>query len=139
MKRISELTELLNEARRIYEQENREIMSNYEYDRLYDELLQLEKETGIVMSNSPTVKVGYEILSNLPKEAHEWPMFSLDKTKNVDELAAWLGDKAGLLSWKMDGLTIVLTYENGRLAKALTRGNGEIGEIITANAKVFNN
>lgn len=139
MKRISELTELLNEARRIYEQENREIMSNYEYDRLYDELLQLEKETGIVMSNSPTVKVGYEILSNLPKEAHEWPMLSLDKTKNVDELAAWLGDKAGLLSWKMDGLTIVLTYENGRLAKALTRGNGEIGEIITANAKVFDN
>ncbi len=137
--RIRELTGLLKEASRAYYQEDREIMSNFEYDRLYDELLALEKETGITMAGSPTVQVGYELLSELPKEAHESPMLSLDKTKDVGALADWLGDKEGLLSWKMDGLTIVLTYEGGALAKAVTRGNGEIGEVITNNARVFSN
>ncbi len=114
-------------------------MSNYEYDKQYDELVLLEKETGVILSGSPTQKVGYEVLSELPKEAHESPMLSLDKTKRVEELQEWLGGQKGLLSWKLDGLTIVLTYEGGRLAKAVTRGNGEIGEVITPNAKVFAN
>ena len=137
--RMKELVELLNEASKAYYQESREIMPNVEYDRLYDELLALEKETGVTLSNSPTVRVGYEILSALPKETHEAPMLSLDKTKSVPELVDWLGDQVGLLSWKMDGLTIVLTYENGTLAKAVTRGNGEVGEVITNNARVFKN
>ena len=114
-------------------------MSNFEYDRLYDELLELEKETGTVLAGSPTQKVGYEVLSELPKEAHEAPMLSLDKTKEVPVLQEWLGSQKGLLSWKLDGLTIVLTYEGGELVKAVTRGNGEIGEVITNNAKVFAN
>lgn len=114
-------------------------MSNFEYDRLYDELLKLEKETGMVLAGSPTQKVGYEVLSELPKEAHEAPMLSLDKTKEVPVLQEWLGTQKGLLSWKLDGLTIVLTYEGGELVKAVTRGNGEIGEVITNNAKVFSN
>ncbi len=130
---------LLNEAARAYYQESREIMSNLEYDRLYDELEALEKETGIVLSSSPTANVGYEVVSSLPKEAHESPMLSLDKTKDVDELINWLGEKQGLLSWKLDGLTIVLTYEDGQLVKAVTRGDGSIGEVITANARVFDN
>lgn len=137
--RMKELVNKLNEAARAYYQENREIMSNYEYDKLYDELAELEKETGIVLSNSPTVKVGYELLSNLPKEAHEQPMLSLDKTKDVNTLVQWLGDKTGILSWKMDGLTIVLTYSGGELVKAVTRGNGEVGEVVTNNARVFKN
>lgn len=119
--------------------EDTEIMSNLEYDALYDELSALEKETGMVMSNSPTVKVGYEVVSELPKEAHEHPMLSLDKTKDVGALASWLGGQKGVISWKMDGLTVVLTYENGEMIKAVTRGNGEIGEVITNNAKVFAN
>ena len=114
-------------------------MSNFEYDKLYDELVSLEKETGIVFANSPTQNVGYEVVSALPKERHEKPMLSLNKTKSVEELADWLGGQTGLLSWKMDGLTIVLTYQNGTLVKAVTRGNGEIGEVITANAKAFAN
>ena len=114
-------------------------MSNFEYDRLYDELLELEKETGTVLAGSPTQKVGYEVLSELPKEAHEAPMLSLDKTKEVPVLQEWLGSQKGLLSWKLDGLTIVLTYEGGELVKAVTRGNGEIGEVITNNARVFSN
>lgn len=114
-------------------------MSNFEYDKLYDELLALEAETGVVMAGSPTQKVGYEILSELPKEAHEAPMLSLDKTKEVRVLQEWLGDQEALLSWKLDGLTIVLTYEGGELVKAVTRGNGEIGEVITNNARVFAN
>jgi len=138
-KRILELVELLNEARYTYEQENREIMSNFEYDKLYDELLALEEETDMVLSNSPTINVGFEVLSELPKEKHASPMLSLNKTKDVEELKSWLGDKEGLLSWKMDGLTVVLTYEGGELAKAVTRGNGEIGEVITQNAKAFSN
>ncbi|MBE5963240.1 MAG: NAD-dependent DNA ligase LigA [Lachnospiraceae bacterium] len=138
-KRIKELTELLDRAARAYEQEDREIMSNFEYDKLYDELRALEEETGIVMAGSPTRKVGYEVLSDLPKEQHEKPMLSLDKTKDVEVLKSWLGDKEGLLSWKMDGLTIVLTYRDGTLYKAVTRGNGEVGEVITNNAKVFKN
>lgn len=138
-KRIRELIETLRAAGRAYYQESREIMSNFEYDKLYDELVSLEKETGIVFANSPTQNVGYEVVSALPKERHEKPMLSLNKTKSVDELADWLGDQTGLLSWKMDGLTIVLTYENGTLVKAVTRGNGEIGEVITANAKAFVN
>lgn len=114
-------------------------MSNFEYDKLYDELISLEAETGTVLSNSPTQKVGYEVVSELPKERHPARMLSLDKTKEVDALVSWLGDKKGLLSWKMDGLTVVLTYEGGELTKAVTRGNGEIGEVITANAKTFTN
>ncbi|WP_448864980.1 NAD-dependent DNA ligase LigA, partial [Clostridium sp.] len=138
-KRIRELIGTLRAAGRAYYQESREIMSNFEYDKLYDELVSLEKETGIVFANSPTQNVGYEVVSALPKERHEKPMLSLNKTKSVEELADWLGDQTGLLSWKMDGLTIVLTYQNGTLVKAVTRGNGELGEVITANAKAFVN
>ncbi|MBP3609922.1 MAG: NAD-dependent DNA ligase LigA [Lachnospiraceae bacterium] len=137
--RITELVELLNKADYAYEQENREIMSNFEYDALYDELKRLEEETGYVMAQSPTIRTGYEVLSELPKERHVAPMLSLDKTKDVEALKTFLGNKEGLLSWKMDGLTNVLTYQNGELVKAVTRGNGEIGEIITNNAKVYKN
>ncbi|MBP9996231.1 MAG: NAD-dependent DNA ligase LigA [Lachnospiraceae bacterium] len=139
MNRMRELIELLNEASKAYYALDKEIMSNYEYDALYDELVALEKETGIVMSDSPTVNVGYESVDELPKERHEKPMLSLSKTKDREELKSWLGEKEGLLSWKLDGLTIVLTYNEGKLVKAVTRGNGEIGEVITANAKVFKN
>ena len=139
LKRMRELISILTQASRAYYQESREIMSNFEYDRLYDELLELEKETGTVLAGSPTQKVGYEIVSELPKERHERPMLSLNKTKSVEELREWLGNKKGLLSWKMDGLTVVLTYEEGVLKKAVTRGNGEIGEVITANARTFIN
>ena len=138
-KRIRELIGTLRAAGRANYQESREIMSNFEYDKLYDELVSLEKETGIVFANSPTQNVGYEVVSAVPKERHEKPMLSLNKTKSVEELADWLGGQTGLLSWKMDGLTIVLTYQNGTLVKAVTRGNGEIGEVITANAKAFVN
>ena len=137
--RIKELVELLNKASRAYYAEDVEIMSNFEYDKLYDELVKLEEETGTVFANSPTQNVGYEVVSELPKERHPSPMLSLDKTKEVDALVSWLGDKQGLLSWKMDGLTVVLTYEGGHLVKAVTRGNGEIGEVITPNAKTFVN
>lgn len=137
--RMQELVELLNKAGRAYYQEAEEIMSNYEYDKLYDELLALEKELGITLSNSPTVNVGYEVLSELPKERHEKPMLSLDKTKNVGELKEFLGEQKAVISWKMDGLTIVLTYRDGELYKAVTRGNGEVGEVITNNARVFKN
>ena len=137
--RIKELVELLNKAGRAYYQEANEIMSNLEYDRLYDELVELEKETGIVLSNSPTVNVGYEVVSELPKEQHASPMLSLDKTKEVSVLADFAGDRKCLLSWKLDGLTVVLSYENGQLVKAVTRGNGQVGEVITANAKTFKN
>lgn len=139
IERIKELIKTLNEANRAYYQEASEIMSNYEYDALYDELLELEKESGIILGNSPTVNVGYEILSELPKERHETPMLSLNKTKVVEELVDWVGEQESLLSWKLDGLTIVLTYQQGELKKAITRGNGEIGEVITNNAKVFKN
>ncbi|MFQ7580921.1 MAG: NAD-dependent DNA ligase LigA [Pilosibacter sp.] len=139
IKRMKELIPILSEAAKAYYQESREIMSNFEYDRLYDELLKLEHETGTVFAGSPTQKVGYEVLSELPKERHERPMLSLNKTKSVDELREWLGGQTGLLSWKMDGLTVVLTYEDGVLAKAVTRGNGEIGEVITPNARTFIN
>ena len=139
MARMKELTRLLDRAAKAYYQEAREIMSNLEYDRLYDELKSLEKETGVTLAGSPTVKVGYEVLSELPKERHESPMLSLDKTKEVEELQEWVGVHKSLLSWKLDGLTIVLTYENGSLVKAVTRGNGEVGEVITGNARVFKN
>ena len=139
LKRMKELAGVLSEASRAYYQESRELMSNLEYDRLYDELLRLEEETGTVFAGSPTQKVGYEVLSELPRERHEKPMLSLNKTKSVDELKEWLGNQTGLLSWKMDGLTVVLTYENGVLSKAVTRGNGEIGEVITGNARTFVN
>lgn len=139
MLRMQELVELLNKAGRSYYQDAEEIMSNYEYDKLYDELLALEKELGTTLSNSPTVNVGYEVLSELPKERHERPMLSLDKTKDVEELKNFLGNQKAVLSWKMDGLTIVLTYRDGQLYKAVTRGNGEVGEVITNNAKVFKN
>ena len=137
--RMLELVELLNRARRAYEQEDTEIMSNYEYDRLYDELLGLEQELGTTLGSSPTVNVGYEVLSELPKERHERPMLSLDKTKEVGRLKEFLGNQKAVISWKLDGLTIVLTYKNGTLEKAVTRGNGEVGEVITNNAKVFKN
>ena len=137
--RMKELVSLLNKASRAYYQKAQEIMSNYEYDRLYDELKELEDELGITLSNSPTVNVGYEVVSELPKERHESPMLSLDKTKEVEELKNFVGDQKVLMSWKMDGLTVVLTYRDGKLYKAVTRGNGEVGEVITNNAKVFKN
>ena len=137
--RMKELTEILNRASEAYYNKDTEIMSNFEYDKLYDELSELEKRTGIVLAGSPTVHVGYSAADELPKERHESPMLSLDKTKDRNALAQWLGDKEGLLSWKLDGLTVVLTYENGTLVKAVTRGNGEIGEVITDNARVFKN
>ncbi len=139
LKQMKEKIKLLNEAAKAYYQENREIMPNIEYDRLYDELLEMEKDMGVVLSNSPTIRVGYELLSDLPKEAHETTMLSLDKTKDVGALKAWLGNRKGVLSWKLDGLTIVLTYSGGKLVKAVTRGNGEVGEVITNNARVFAN
>lgn len=139
VERVKYLVELLNRARKAYEQENREIISNYEYDKLYDELEALEKETGVILNNSPTQNVGYEVVSSIPKEKHEVPMLSLDKTKEIDRLKEFLGDKIGVLSWKLDGLTVVLHYNNGKLVKAVTRGNGEIGEVVTPNAKQFKN
>lgn len=138
-KHMQDLVQQLNEAAAVYYQGKDEIMSNYDYDLLYDELAALEKETGIILAGSPTQRVGYEVLSELPKETHAAPMLSLDKTKSVDALASWLEGQTGLLSWKMDGLTIVLTYENGTLQKAVTRGNGQVGEVITNNARTFTN
>ncbi len=137
--RIKELVEKLNEASRVYYQGTDEIMSNFEYDKLYDELVILEKETGLVLSDSPTVNVGYEVVGNLEKERHERPMLSLDKTKDVAVLQDFIRGQKTILSWKMDGLTIVLTYRGGKLYKAVTRGNGEVGEVITANARTFKN
>ena len=137
--RIKELVDTLNKAAKVYYSGTDEIMSNLEYDRLYDELKTLEDETGIVLAGSPTHKVGYETLSELPKEEHERPMLSLDKTKSVEELAAFAGTHKSLLSWKLDGLTVVVTYRDGELYKAVTRGNGYVGEVITPNAKVFVN
>lgn len=139
MRQMKELVELLNRAGKAYYQEDREIMSNLEYDRLYDQLENLEKETGTVLANSPTVNVGYEVLEQLPKEEHESPMLSLDKTKDREVLREFMGEHKTLLSWKLDGLTIVLTYEEGELVKAVTRGNGVVGEVITNNARVFQN
>lgn len=139
MKRMQELTELLNRAGKAYYQDAEEIMSNYEYDALYDELSELEKELGMVLAGSPTVNVGYEVLSELPKERHESPMLSLDKTKDIEGLKEFAGEQKVVMSWKMDGLTIVLTYRDGMLTKAVTRGNGEVGEVITNNARVFKN
>ncbi len=134
---IEEKVKKLNEARAAYEQYDIELMTNAEYDALYDELEALEKETGIILPDSPTVNVGYEVISSLPKETHPKKMLSLDKTKDVEVLKDFIGDREGILSWKVDGLTIVLTYENGKLEKAVTRGNGEVGEVITANARTF--
>ena len=139
LQRMKELVETLNAAAKAYYQEDREIMSNQEYDSLYDQLEQLEKETGTVLTNSPTVRVGYEAVNELPKEEHPSPMLSLDKTKDREVLRSFIGEHKCLLSWKLDGLTIVLTYENGELVKAVTRGNGIVGEVITNNAKVFKN
>ena len=137
--RMKELVARLREASKAYYAQDKEIMSNFEYDKLYDELSDLEQETGMVLTGSPTINVGYEAVDELPKEAHESPMLSLGKTKEREELIDWLGDKEGVLSWKLDGLTIVLTYQGGELLKAVTRGNGEVGEVITNNAKVFKN
>ncbi len=139
LNRMKELVELLNEAGKAYYQQSREIMSDNQYDRLYDELLELEKKTGIVLANSPTQNVGYTVLSNLEKVKHESRMLSLDKTKEVEKLKSWLGTQKGRLSWKLDGLTIVLRYDKGEIVQAVTRGNGEVGEDITHNAKVFKN
>jgi len=137
--RMKEIIARLNEASRAYYQEDREIMPNIEYDALYDELVALEAETGTTLSNSPTANVGYQILSDLPKEPHPTRILSLDKTKDRDALSDWLGSQYGILSWKLDGLTIVLTYRDGKLEKAVTRGNGEVGEVVTNNAKCFTN
>lgn len=137
--RIKYLVETLNVASKAYYAEDREIMSNLEYDGLYDELVALEEETGVVLANSPTVNVGYEAVDELPKERHATPQLSLAKTKERAELQNWLGGHEGVLSWKLDGLTVVLTYQDGKLFKAVTRGNGEIGEVITANARTFQN
>lgn len=139
IERIKYLVDILNKASKAYYAQDEEIMSNFEYDRLYDELAALEQETGMVLSNSPTVNVGYEAVEELPKERHESPMLSLGKTKSREELRDWLQGNPAILSWKLDGLTIVLTYREGKLAKAVTRGNGEIGEVITNNAKTFKN
>lgn len=139
IEKMKTLIEQLNQAAKIYYQGQDEIMSNYEYDKLYDELAAMEQSTGIVMANSPTMQVGYEIMSELPKENHVVPMLSLNKTKEVADLISWIGTHAGLLSMKLDGISVILTYENGVLVKALTRGNGEIGEVITNNAKTFAN
>ena len=134
--RMKELVKILNEASYAYYAKDEEIMSNFEYDKLYDELESLEQELGVVLAGSPTVRVGYEAVAELPKEKHAQPMLSLAKTKDREELAAFLLDKKGLLSWKLDGLTVVLEYENHKLQKAITRGNGEVGEIVTNNASV---
>lgn len=139
LERIKYLVDLLNRASKAYYAEDEEIMSNFEYDKLYDELVALEEETGTVLANSPTINVGYEAVEELPKEAHETPMLSLGKTKDREELKSWLQGQQGLLSWKLDGLTVVLTYNNGQLQKAVTRGNGEVGEVVTNNAKTFQN
>ena len=139
IERMKELAELLQRASKAYYQEDREIMSNREYDELYDELVRLEEESGTVLTGSPTVTVGYEAVDELPKEAHESPMLSLDKTKEREALRSFIGDRKTLLSWKMDGLTVVLTYRDGILQKAVTRGNGVVGEVITNNARVFKN
>ena len=137
--RIKWLVDLLNKASYAYYQESKEIMPNFEYDKLYDELLELEKQTGIVLADSPTQRVEYDVVSSLPKVQHKTRMLSLNKTKEVSDLVEWLGDQEGLISWKLDGLTIILTYENGELIQAVTRGNGDIGEVVTNNAKVFKN
>lgn len=137
--RMRELVDLLNKASEAYYAKDEEIMSNLEYDKLYDELIALEKETGITWSDSPTINVGFEAAAELPREQHASPMLSLDKTKSAEELRAWLNGHEGILSWKLDGLTIVLTYKEGKLVKAVTRGNGEIGEVVTPNARVFTN
>ncbi len=139
MERMKELVAVLSEAAKAYYAEDREIMSNLEYDKLYDELVALEAKTGTVLAGSPTITVGYEAVDELPKEAHEAPMLSLGKTKEREELRSWLNGREGLLSWKLDGLTVVLTYRDGALYKAVTRGNGEVGEVVTNNAKVFAN
>ena len=139
MDRMKELIDILNEAAKAYYQEDRQIMSDHEYDALYDELVKLENESGIVYGGSPTQRVGYTVLSSLQKVRHDSPILSLDKTKEPERLVSWLGDMEGVMSWKLDGLTIVLTYNNGVLERAVTRGNGEIGEDITHNAKYFKN
>lgn len=139
MDRMQELISILNKASRAYYEDARPVMEDYEYDKLYDELVTLEAETGRVMAGSPTQRVGYEVLGSLPKVRHEKRMLSLDKTKDVEKLKSWLGDQTGLLSWKLDGLTIVLRYENGALSQGVTRGNGEVGELITHNVRVFDN
>ena len=139
LQQMKELVKKLNKAEKAYYQEDRDIMDNREYDDLYDQLIKMEQETGIVLADSPTVNVGYEAVDFLPKETHETSMLSLDKTKDREALREFIGSHKTLLSWKMDGLTIVLTYENGALQKAVTRGNGVVGEVITNNAKVFRN
>ena len=139
MDRMKELIDILNNASRAYYQEDSQIMSDHEYDRLYDELVKLEKDSGVVYGGSPTQRVGYTVLSSLQKVRHDSPILSLDKTKEPDKLISWLGDNEGIISWKLDGLTIVLTYNNGILERAVTRGNGEVGEDITHNARYFKN
>ena len=139
LNRMKELAALLNSASKAYYAQDTEIMSNFEYDRLYDELVRLEKITGVIFSDSPTGSVGYEAVEELPKDRHEQPMLSLSKTKSREELRDWLNGREALLSWKLDGLTVVLYYSEGKLAKAVTRGNGEVGEVVTNNARVFKN
>ena len=137
--RMKELINILNKASELYYQKNTIMMTDYEYDHLYDELVELEKETNMTLSNSPTINVEPEISSSLKQVEHPSPMLSLAKTKKVSELENFLGDKEGLLSWKLDGLTIVLTYEDGKLISGVTRGTGIIGELVTENVKQFKN
>ena len=137
--KMRELIKTLNDAAKAYYDDNKEIMTNLEYDKLYDELDSLEQETGTILAGSPTQRVGYIVSSDLPKEVFQTPLLSLDKTKNIEDMIKWLGDKTGMISWKLDGLTIALTYENGELTKAVTRGDGYIGEVVTNNARVFDN
>ena len=139
LERMKELIKILTEASYAYYAKDEEIISNYEYDRLYDELEALEQECDVVLAGSPTMNVGYEAVDELPKEKHAAPMLSLGKTKEREELRDFIGEQTGLLSWKLDGLTVVLTYEKGELAKAVTRGNGEVGEVVTNKSKFFKN
>ena len=139
LNRMKELIEILNNASRLYYQYSTPIMTDFEYDKLYDELEKLEKETNTVLSNSPTQNVEPEAIDSLVKVEHPAPMLSLSKTKSISELASFLGNQEGLISWKLDGLTIVLTYKDGKLSSGVTRGNGIIGEVITENVKKFKN
>ena len=139
IKRMKELIKILNHASELYYKKNTSIMTDYEYDKLYDELVELEEETGMVLSNSPSINVEPEVSDSLEHVEHPAPMLSLSKTKKVSELEDFLGDKEGLLSWKLDGLTIVLTYQDGKLISGVTRGNGVIGEVVTENVKKFKN
>lgn len=137
--KIKQLVRQLNHYRDLYYNDSISMISDKQYDDMYDKLKRMEEETGVVISNSPTTTVGYVVKSSLEKTTHSHPMLSLDKTKSVDDLIKFSSGKDCVISLKMDGLTVLNSYDNGVLQKSETRGNGEIGEIITHNAKVFDN